>query len=302
MLNIDLTLLENGKRFQDFCFRLAKCDFPDSVPLAVGSWDGGRDIVQFNTSDEGDVIWQTKFTTRNLDGSLKDKIKKSLDGLDKTRRVLKWILCLSIDATGNFHNWLRQIMAGYPFIIKYEVWDRQQLLIRLEKHPDILQTFFYRSYKELEKYFRVEDLELIKFALDPSIEWRTPDPKVLYFSKKGDTESDLVFDITVRNRGTIEALLQTVEVELTDIQRALRGVPGEALLYPQITYVVSLKNGEEGKQSVSLEPPLTVKSGSHERLKIRCTDVGFAWSGALRLTLIYGANKRLSLPWVRIYS
>lgn len=165
MLNIDLALLENGKRFQDFCFRLAKCDFPDSVPLAVGSWDGGRDIVQFNTSDEGDVIWQTKFTTRGLDGPLKDKIKKSLDSLDKTRKVLKWILCLSIDATGNFHNWLRLVMAGYPFIIKYEVWDRQQLLIRLEKHPEILDTFFTVLIRSLKNTFASKILNLSSLAL-----------------------------------------------------------------------------------------------------------------------------------------
>ncbi len=302
MLNINLNLLENDKRFQEFCFCLARYKFPDAVSIANGSWDGGRDIIRFSRSNEGDVIWQCKFTSKSLNASLKNKIRQSLESLDKSNKVRKWILCLSIDATGKFYDWLREVIADYPFIENYEVWDRQVLLRRLENHPNVLQTFFYRSYKELEKYFRVDELELIGFDIDPSIGWIAHDPKVLYLAKKDNIESDLVFDIIVRNRGTIEALLQEIIMELTDVHRSLRGIPGEALLLPQITYVVSLDNGEPGKRLVTLEPPLIVKAGSHERFKVRCTDVGFAWSGALRFTLRYGPAKELSLPWIRIFA
>jgi hypothetical protein len=302
MLKVNLDLLENGERFQEFCFCLAQYEFPDAVPIAVGSWDGGRDIVRFSRSNEGDVIWQCKFTLKSLNAPLKNKIKQSLDSLDKNNRVRMWILCLSVDATGKFYDWLREVIVDYPFIENYEVWDRQGLLQRLEKRPDILQTFFYRSYIELEKYFRVDELELVGFDVDPSIGWIAHDPKVLYFAKKDNIESDLVFDIIVRNRGTIEALLQEIMVELTDVHRGLRGIPGEALLLPQITYVVSLDNGEPGRRLVALEPPLTVKAGSHERFKVRCTDVGFAWTGVLRFSLRYGPEKELSLPWIRIFA
>jgi hypothetical protein len=303
MLKVDLRMLENDERFQAFCLRLAQCDFPETVPIAVGSWDGGRDLVRFsNSNDEGDVIWQCKFTLKGLNSSLKNKIRQSLDSLDKKHKVRMWILCLSIDATGKFYNWLREVIVYYPFIKDFQVWDQQQLLQRLEKHPDVLETFFYRAYKELERYFRIDELELIGFDVDQASGWIACDPKILYFARKDNTESDLVFDIIVRNRGTLEALLREIKVELTDVRRGFRGIPGEALLFPQITYVVSLKNGEQGLQFSKLDLPLLVKSGAHERFKVRCTDVGSAWSGALRFTLKYGKDKELTLPWVRIFA
>jgi hypothetical protein len=49
------------------------------------------------------------------------------------------------------------------------------------------------------------------------------------------------------------------------------------------------------------EPPLQVKPKRHERFKMRFTDTGFAWSGALRLSLRYGNGNKLVLPWIWLF-
>lgn len=46
MLDLDLTLLREPKRFEEMCLQLAQYEVPDAMPLAA-SWDGGRDLVVF---------------------------------------------------------------------------------------------------------------------------------------------------------------------------------------------------------------------------------------------------------------
>lgn len=99
-LPLDLNLLESDEKFSQMCFRLARRQYPNAIPVACGSWDGGRDIVYFDTK-EGDVVWQAKMTRRSL-SELKSKIVESLNSLNPDRRIYKWILCLSVDATGTF--------------------------------------------------------------------------------------------------------------------------------------------------------------------------------------------------------
>ncbi len=50
VLSLDLMLVRDGQRFQQMCFRLARCEFPGSMPLAV-SWDGGRDAEPVNKNE-----------------------------------------------------------------------------------------------------------------------------------------------------------------------------------------------------------------------------------------------------------
>jgi hypothetical protein len=45
-----------------------------------------------------------------------------------------------------------------------------------------------------------------------------------------------------------------------------------------------------------MEPPLIVEAGKHERFKIKLTDAGYAWTGYVRIGLLYGANRELALP------
>lgn len=300
MLKVDLNHLESDSRFQDFCFRLAKYEFQDAIAVNAASWDGGRDIIEFHRST-GDIVWQCKFTRSNT-SSLRQRIEESLNALDPKKPIAQWILCISKDVTGKFLDWLRDTISRYTFIKDWKVWDRQELLRRLEQHPDILQMFFFRSYKELEKYFRTDDLELFKFDLDTACGWEQPDTKVLAYCQRDGLISDLVFDLIVQNRGTIDALVHELVIELTDVQRELRGIPGEGLLLSQITYVASLKDGKPGKWTQTLDPPLSIKQGAYGRFKICLTDTGFAWTGALRITLICGKDKKLHLPWMRLWA
>ncbi|MCI0627224.1 MAG: hypothetical protein L0387_37185 [Acidobacteria bacterium] len=293
-LPIDLGLLESDKKFQQMCFRLAQKEFPTAIPVGIGWWDGGRDIVQFNDGG-GDVVWQCKFTQRSL-SELKPRIVKSLESLAPSREISRWILCLSVEASGAFLDWLRETLRKQPIVKSWEVWDREVLLKRLDQHRDVLEVFFYPVWKSLESRFRTEELELVRYELDRDCGWKPMDSSILSFFQKG-TSSDLVVDLIVRNRGTLQALLQSIRLEIADVRRYLRGLPGTGLLWPQHSYTISLHGGAPGIRTERLEPPLVVDPGAHQRFRIKFVEAGYAWTGYVRLALIYGSERELILPW-----
>lgn len=299
MLDLDLLLLREPKRFEQMCFRLARYQFPDVIPLAQ-SWDGGRDLVVFEQArgQTGDVVFQCKFAKELI--AAKHKIEKSLDALVKNgRHTAQWILCAPVEPSGTFMDWLNGELQGRG--IAGSVWGRSELLIRLERHRDVLETFFYSVFAELAAYFRSGDLELYKLALDPQCQWKQEDSKVLCFSRHGNVRSpDLVLDVIVRNVGSIGLALTGIQAEVFDRHTKMRGVPGEGLLIPRITYAVSIHGGESGVHSAECLPPLRVKGGDLERFKIRITDTGYAWIGGLRVSLQTGPVGRLDLPAFRI--
>jgi hypothetical protein len=299
VLNLDITLLRDPKRFQDMCFRLARYEFPDSIPLSE-SWDGGGDVVVFDSHGTGDVVFQCKFA-KNLIAA-KPKIAASLDAMLKNgRRTACWILCVPVNPSAVFMNWLRSELEKRG--VNGHVWAKGELIARLEQHPDVIDTFFYSVFSELAAYFRSAHLKLFKLDLDPTCEWQQPDDKVLYLSTRdGLSSPDLVIDVIVQNAGTLATAITAIEVEVFDRRQKMHGIPGDGLLFPQITYAVSIRRGEVGIHSTECEPPLVVKAGSLERFKIRITDTGYAWNGGLRLSLLAGKADRLNLPAMRIFT
>jgi hypothetical protein len=301
VLDLDLTLLRGPKRFEQMCFRLARYEFPDVMPLAE-SWDGGRDLVVFQQAQgqNGDVVFQCKFI-KNLIAA-KRKIAASLDALIKNgRRTARWILCVPVEPSGIFMNWLNSELAKRHIV--GSLWGRSELLARLENHRDVLDTFFYSTFAELASHFRSAHLELFKLALDPHCQWNQIDGKVLYFSRRGNVASpDLVLDVIVRNVGTIALALTGIQAEVFDRRVKMHGLPGDGLLFPQITYVVSIRGGKSGVHFAECEPPLLVKGGALERFKIRITDTGYAWNGGLRVSLQSGPLEQLNLPALRIFT
>jgi hypothetical protein len=246
--------------------------------------------------DHGDTVWQCKYTQRSL-SELKPKIIESLNGLNTSRRIATWILCVPVENSGAFLDWLREkISDDYPFISKWEVWDKQEILRRLDRNPEVLEMFFYPIWKALESRFRTEELELVQYALDPECGWRQPDPSILYFWQAEGSGSDLVIDIIVRSRGTIQSLIKAIGVSVFGVKRHLRGLPGAGLLYPQHTYAISLGGGEAGNRIEKMEPPLVIEAGRHERFKVKLTDSGSAWTGYIRMILPYGKDRNLPLP------
>jgi hypothetical protein len=295
--------LENGERFQLFCARLVRREFPTAMPLAFASWDGGRDIVQMMQM-QGDqivhgAVWQAKFTD-SLDSTTKRAIRESIDTIRQRPEVVvrRWILCMPVDPTGVFLDWL----AGeVPSDWKWEVWGETILLEKLEKNPDIIESFFYPVYEQLRRIFMVEQLELVRFQLDEECQWHQFDPQILHFGPIGNVVSpDLVLDVIVRNTGRLDSALLAIEVQVFDWEIKPHGVPGEGLLFPQYTYRVSIRGGEPGKHRADCEPPLVIKGESLERFKIRVTDTGYSWRGNLAVTLDYGIGKRLRLPVMRL--
>jgi len=305
MLDLDLMLLREPDRFEKLCFRLARYEFPDAKPwLTARSWDGGRDVVVpdvefcFGGDPRRDVVFQCKFM-KNLTAA-KPKIAESLDALVKNGPcTARWILCLPVEPSGKFLDWLKGECGRRK--IEWFVWGRSELLARLEQHPDLVETFFYHLYAELASYFRSDHLELHDLKLDPECEWKQPDAEVLLFSPRGHVHSaDLVLDLIVRNSGTVGLAITQIQAEVFDWHWKPHGLPGEGLLFSQITYAVSIQNGEPGKYTARCEPPLKVKGGDVERFKIRITDTGYAWNGGLRVSLWAGPEEKLALPALRI--
>src|SRR5580704_13735804 len=148
MLNLDLMRLENGERFHKLCSRLVKRAFPGAVAFNVASWDGGRDIVTMGRLENGqivhDIVWQAKFTSR-LDATTKKSIAESIETLAALDIVVpkRWILCLPVDPTGKFHDWL---LGAVPHDWNPEIWGRDALMERLEANPDIVETFFAADF------------------------------------------------------------------------------------------------------------------------------------------------------------
>lgn len=301
MLNLDLMLLREPKRFQEMCFRLARYEFPDAMPLAE-SWDGGRDVVVLDRDHGhgGDVVFQCKFT-KNLIAA-KPKIEASLNALIKNeRRTARWILCVPVDPSGVFVNWLTDELDKRRIV--GSIWAKSELLVRLEQHRDVLDTFFSSAFAEIASYFSSDHLELFRLALDPECEWDQADPQVLYFSARGNARSpDLVLDVIVRNKGTVGLPITGIQAEVFDWRIKMHGIPGDGLLFPQITYAVSIQGGKSGVYFAQCEPPLIVKATEVERFKIRITDTGYAWNGGLRLSLQSGPAEKLVLPAVRIFT
>ncbi len=293
-LPLDLMLLDSDRKFEQLCFRLARKEFPDVIPVAFASWDGGRDILSFNHA-KGDIVWQCKFT-KNLPG-IRPKIVDSLKTLDPRRHIVRWILCVPVDVSGRFLDWLRGVMSSFDFIASWEVWGREKLLERLDEHHDVLHVFFYPIWKSLESRFRTDQLELVQYGVAKGCGWRTADSHSLYCVQRKGANSDLVFDIVVRSCGSVQSLLRSIRLQTRDVRRHLRGIPGEGLLWSQRTYAISLKGGTPGVRVTRLDPPLTIDAGKHQRFKVRLTSSGYAWTGYVRLTLLYGRKSELPLPW-----
>jgi hypothetical protein len=301
MLDLDLMLLREPKRFEDMCFRLARYEFPGVVPLAQ-SWDGGRDLAIFGQAHNGngDVVFQCKFI-KNLMAA-KPKITKSLDALAHCGRpAARWILCVPVEPSGLFMDWLRGELSERG--VEGSLWARDELLVRLEQHPDVIETFFYSVYADLAVHFRSGKLELFRLALDPECQWNQADPEVLYFSRRDDVRSaDLLLDVIIRNTGTIGVAITGIHAEVFDRNIKMHGIPGDGLLFPQITYAVSIHGGTPGVHFAECEPPLRVRAADLERFKIRITDTGYAWNGGLRLSLQAGPIQKLPFPAFRIFT
>lgn len=168
---------------------------------------------------------------------------------------------------------------------------------------DVVETFFYPIFSELASHFRSDDLALFKLALDPACDWMQADDRVLYFPPRDLSSSpDLVLDVVLRNRGTIATAITRIEAEIFNRRQKMQGLPGEGLLFPQITYAVSIRTGAVGVHKTECEPPLIIRGGNLERFKIRVTDTGFAWNGGLRLALLTGNADRLCFPAMRLFT
>lgn len=298
MLDLDLKLLGTPGRFADMCFRLARYEFPDVMPLAP-SWDGGRDLVLFGEPrGQGDIAFQCKFV-KNL-AAARTKITASLDRLRTNGRpVARWILCIPLEPSGTFMNWLKAELRRRH--LPGSLWGRTELLRRLEEHPDVADTFFYPVFAELARHFRCANLQLFKLSLDRRCQWTQPDKNVLTFSRKANVMSpDLVFDVIIRNVGNLPSALTGIQAEVFDRRTKMHGWPTSGLLLPQITYSVSIQGGRAGSHFAECEPPLMVRGGDMTRFKIRIKDTGYAWNGGLRV-LLQAGSETLPLPACRIF-
>jgi hypothetical protein len=300
-MDVDLFLLGNWERFENLCFHLARIEEGYAVRMGLGG-DGGRDVVVYTatTADSSAVFkaLQCKYT-KDLGSNTRRSIERSLDSLGKLPvQPVEWILCLPVDPSGSFLSWLEAEMHGRN--LAWKVWGRSEILARLRESTDVLHQFFYPVYAELRELFVAEDMRLVRMELDSESQWVQPDPKVLIFCSTGNVLSpDLIFDVIVQNRGDLEAVLFYLTAHVRRFRPIPHGFPGDALLHPQITYKVSINEGDPGDYSAKCEPPLVVKPRSHERFKVALSDTGYSWGGTVQLGLHFGESV-LFLPAIEL--
>lgn len=290
--NLDLCVLDGDERFCALCFELAKAEWPHPLPSVTALWDGDRHVLSL-----GDVLVLTKFVEGDLE-VVKPAIVKYVRTIERTwpRRLL---LCLSVEVPAAFRDWLRETLAQFPSVASWDLWTLPELTERLRTRPDLLDFFFYPVVEAFRRSFVNEEMELVRFELVGDGSWFTDNSNTLAFSKR-EVGGDLVLDVIVRNRSMAESLVTELVTELTDVERTLHGVPGEGLLFPQITYRASLHGGDNGCWRQRLEPPLIVRPGGHERFRIALTDSGYAWSGTLSLSVVHGRGRTLRFPRCRL--
>lgn len=302
MLDLDLLALRNPERFQQMCLRLARYEYPTTYALAYGAHDGGRDGVALldpRKKRARVVVFQSKFVPHP--SRAKRKIVESLDALkDAPHPIALWILCLPVDPTGVFMDWLT--VEARKRGRRFAVWGRTELLRRLEVHRDVIDVFFHGVHAELSRYFRSASLELFQIKLDPACEWTQPDPGVLGFASKDVHSPDLVLDLVVRNTGPVATAITSVAAEVFDWRIKLHGLPGDGLLFPQVEYRISIRGGEPGHHRADCEPPLAIAGGGIARLKVVVADTGYSWNGGLRITLHAGPRETLALPAMRLWT
>jgi len=302
MLKLDLSLLENGNDFQALCYRIANKEFPDCVPVATGSHDKGMDIIEFVRGNRNKIVWQCKYSKANSLSTLKPKITQSLNSLDASQKIDKWILCVSKEATGKFLDWIYKELRKYKFIRSFEIWDKIKILQKLEKHPDIVEIFFYKVYQDLERIFSTEELELIEINISEKGIWKEINSRRLEYFRGRNDESDLLLDIKIRNKGTIEVMLSKIILKVYDVKRKLRGIPESSILLPKITYEISINNGEEGTYIYKPDAPLLIKPKMHERFQIKIKEIGYAWIGKIKISISYSKRKRINLPTILVHA
>lgn len=302
VMDIDLFLLGDWKRFESLCFHLARAGEEGfSVPLGLGP-DEGRDIVVYlNTKDGKPAVFkvlQCKYT-KDLGSNTKKSIRASLNSLKiHSIQPIEWILCLPVDPSGSFLSWLEKEMAdrGLP----WKLWGKAEITAKLHEAPDVFQQFFYPAYAELRETFVAEDVELVRLELDRESQWVQPDPQVLTFCSTGNVDSpDLIFDVIVRNKGELEAVLLSLSAQVGRCRPIPHGYPGDALLHSQFTYKISIEHGKQGEHSAKCDPPLVVRPRSHERFKVALTDTGYSWGGTVVPKLHFG-DSVLPLPAIEL--
>ena len=78
-----LQLLESDERFHLMCFRLARKVYPAALPTGIGSWDGGRDILLFD-SEQGDVRGGSGISDTGISGFLSGPNRREVHAKAKT--------------------------------------------------------------------------------------------------------------------------------------------------------------------------------------------------------------------------
>jgi len=295
---LDLSVL-SPEAFQSMCFRLVQREYPRAILVNFASWDRGRDIVSLET-ETGDFVFQCKTMRRTDFSKLKHRVLESLRALDHQSAIACWTLCLSNDPTTPFIDWLRKTLKEFPFIADWRIWGRSELLRRLDANLDIVQSTFFPTWMALRERFQLDDVELVELAIETGTGWKPQHDETLSFYQVSGANSDLVLAITLRNRGTISALVSRARIEMFDPRRRLRGLPGEGLLWPQVTYALSLKNGNPDQSPIRLTPPLEIHAGKHACFNIRLFETGYAWTGSVRIHLLFGSGRELALPWMSL--
>ncbi|RYH00212.1 MAG: hypothetical protein EON58_01115 [Alphaproteobacteria bacterium] len=136
------------RRFQRLCQSLLTSEFPDLQCFPLGQADGGRDATSGRFGN-GVLVFQIKFTASSPKKSRSQWIKEVVNGeRDKVielanRGAQRYILITNIPGTGSLDS--GSIDAADTALdelpIPAEVWWRDDILRRLDRHPELKWRF-----------------------------------------------------------------------------------------------------------------------------------------------------------------
>ncbi|MCK4250378.1 hypothetical protein KAX97_02970 [candidate division WOR-3 bacterium] len=295
-----LKYINSPSKFEYLCLRLAWKKFPElSKPFELTGDEGMDGVVYYGK--KGNIVLQCKYFIRGIQAAQRKQTLESLAVLNPALKIRKWILCLPVNPPGAFLNWLNnQIRENFKQIKEMEIWDATKLVYMLDKNRDVRDAFFYPLYKEFVRTFRTDELELISFRLSTESKGWIQSKEGLFIGPSKENRGDPILDIIVRNNGMVTTILHKVTLEVNDVHRVLRGIPGARLLNSLKTYNLPLDNATKNKVSIRMDPEIEIAAGGVAKFRVRLTEPGFAWIGAIRLSVVYGTRKILKLPWVRI--
>lgn len=133
---LELALLAmSSTEFEDLAYALVSAEHPQARRLKPP--DGGRDTIVAPTTDEGELVWQVKHHTKEINWS---KCRASLKKATEKREPARFTFVFPLDMTETKEPGLQTLRADFPDVEIVEPWGASAIAERLNSHDDIRRS------------------------------------------------------------------------------------------------------------------------------------------------------------------